>query len=825
MCIGVSRAEPRTHSTIVATLVLPASGTGPLLVPTAFQTATSTGTGVRTTTTSPTATVNLPTGTELTSTTATPTSVASPTFTFPPTATTDPEAASEGQPQLTSAQIAGIILGCSAVVIFGILLVLLARCIRKRRFGDLESGFSRMRDSMSFGKRSRPSSAPGPLQISSPLPRVQAERNPADPRWQPQIPRGAVGLAISPLVARGGVFAKPPPALASVLPAPHPLTASEGLAPAAASTSTPAPQRLPQFILSPPPERRAATATQSPPKPALTLAIPKGQKPVVRVPANARDSVVTEFAEDGEGEGASGSAIWRPPATDPLSATAVYFADKGGNWILRSAPSRKPGTEPFRGASGPATQRPVIQEVAAAPVEVELPSPDHKTKAERAKDAYGGFSPDAVVSPLRLPQKSGQTRLGSPIAFQDRRREPQFSSPSLSARLSQTAETLGKQSTPANQQSSDPYFGMVRETRDLTGGKGRRRSVKRASRRMSQGSATSIESAEDEDVIEDEAQVDLSPVAESPHTPISPGKSPVTYPKIRKRDGGEQMPPPHKAAEADLLPPAHRYNVWHPPGHSSSPTGSGSMSRTRTAPLGASNQASAPRKAWNAPPLKPASNRNPSQPTASLQAHSKLVSPTDSQYRQQQQQRHAANPAAYWNQSQKPQGGRVRPPPPTPPHDLPGENTPSRRHYETPPLQQQQQQQQQRRPTRATEMNPSMLPTPAATPQQQPAPTAASDTSSQGSLLAKRRGAEKAAALTLVGNGNRGSRKGHQGENERMGGGSRNGKNASGAGGWTRETATAASSYYDGSPMPITPGWMPELTPTRRGEDLYLNVR
>ena len=26
-------------------------------------------------------------------------------------------------------------------------------------------------------------------------------------------------------------------------------------------------------------------------------------------------------------------------------------------------------------------------------------------------------------------------------------------------------------------------------------------------------------------------------------------------------------------------------------------------------------------------------------------------------------------------------------------------------------------------------------------------------------------------------------------------------------------------------PVPITPGWVPELTPTRRGGDLVLNVR
>jgi hypothetical protein len=110
-----------------------------------------------------------------------------------------------------------------------------------------------------------------------------------------------------------------------------------------------------------------------------------------------------------------------------------------------------------------------------------------------------------------------------------------------------------------------------------------------------------------------------------------------------------------------------------------------------------------------------------------------------------------------------------------------------------------------------------LLPTPAATPQppqHQPRPaaavgaTAAGDTStSQGSLLAKRRGADKVpAALTLANNkGNGKARKG--------GGGSSKG--------WTREE----QELYATTPVPITPGWVPELTPTRRGADLYLNVR
>ncbi|KAK4031742.1 hypothetical protein C8A01DRAFT_21093 [Parachaetomium inaequale] len=817
MCVGVSRAEPKTHSTIVATLILPASGTGPLLVPTAIQTATSTGTAARTATTTPTSTVSLPTGEEPSSTTATSTT---PTTSALPTATasTGSETSDDkpdDKPQLSSAQIAGITLGCGAVVVFGILLVLLARCIRRKRFGDLESGFSRMRDSMSFGRKSRPSSAPGGLQISSPLHRVQTGRNPADPRWQPSIPQqGGVGLAISPLAARGGVFARPSPALASVLAASRPPTPPAKPTPVSAPALAPPPRSVPKVVRSPAPAPRAPAADRSPPKPALTLAIPTGQERVARVPANARDSVVTEFAEDGEGDIAPGTAVWRPPTSDPLSATTFYFADKGGNWILRNASTRNPGPGTSGRESGPPTRQ-VIQEVPAAPVEVELPSPDHKTRAERAKDAYGGFSPDAVVSPLRLPRKPGNGRLGSPIAFRDQRREPQLSSPSLSARLSQTAETI-------TSEPSQAYFTIMRESRDLTGGKIKRRSTRRVSRRVSQDSATSIESAlEDEDVIDDEPQVDLSPVAESPQTPISPGKSPVKYPKIpRHNHQQQQMPPPKpqpkKAAESELLPPAHRYNVWHPPGHSS-PTGAGAMpmptTTTKTVPHLSSG--GPPRRPWNAPNLNPNRNMNPAQPrTGSPEIRAGPISPTDTQYRpqQQRQQRQAPpNPEAYWNQ---PPTAAVRarqqpqqpPPPPTPPYELPGENTPSsRRRYDTPPLQQQQQQQQYQQ---QQNRRPGQLPTPAATPQPQSHPAvgaAAGDTSSQGSLLAKRRGADKVAALTLVNSkaGGKGARKG--------------GNNKAG---WTREE----QELY-GTPVPITPGWVPELTPTRRGADLYLNVR
>ena len=729
----------------------------------------------------------------------------------------------------------------------------------------MESGFAKMRDSMSFGRKSRPSSLPD-IQISSPLPRIHVERNPMDPRLRggmskvpqggpPNIPQGGLGLGLAQFGAGPASRRTPPTAPTPIRKDTPPAPAR----PAGGPTPAAAQQNIPRLVLSPPPEARAPTVERSPPKPTLALAIPNGPGPMTRVPASGRDSVVTEFAEDGEGDSAAPrTSIWRPPATDPQSATTYYFADKGGNWVLRNTSTRNAQTA----VKPQIPTQPV--EVPAGPFEIELPSPEHKTRAERARDVYGGFSPDAVVSPFRLPRKPGQAKLGSPIAFKDQRREPSIASPDPSVRMSLTAETVAREPRQPNNRTPDVYFGMVSGGRDLTGGKVRRRSVKRTSRRVSMESATSIESAaaapfEDEDIIDDEPQVDLSPVAESPNTPISPGKSPVTYPKIRRSTGNDRQQAGigSRAPESDLLPPAHRYNIWHPPGRAS-PTGAAilPMPKPVTSPSAQSTGPS-PRP-WNAPSLNPVPNRNPARlRTGSPEvARPDPASPIEDQYWQRQRQ--VGNPASYWNRPQNPPPARQPgprpgsgsasrlPPRPTPPYELPGENmtTPQRRGpYATPP---QQYQQQQRGGGGGPVMRPAPLPTPQQTPQQsvtgtpraqkqqlqfqqstqqqqqqqqqQPTRPPPRDNNNgpgpnQSSLLAKRRGADKAAALVLGntsanGNGN-------------ANGGSDTTKRKAGKGkaGWTREVESPFG------PVPITPGWVPELTPTRRGEDLVLSVR
>src|SRR5690349_18413264 len=146
MCIGVSKAAPMTHSTLTATLLVPPTGTGPLIIPTPTRTRTTAGTTTTSTTAGP------PT-TSSTTLSSIPTDTPTGTTSSTSTATASPAGKDNDQPQLTSGQIAGISLGVAAVVILGVLLIFLARYIRKKRYPDLEaaSGFAKIDDSGTAG--------------------------------------------------------------------------------------------------------------------------------------------------------------------------------------------------------------------------------------------------------------------------------------------------------------------------------------------------------------------------------------------------------------------------------------------------------------------------------------------------------------------------------------------------------------------------------------------------------------------------------------------------------------------------------------------------
>lgn len=655
-----------------------------------------------------------------------------------------------------------------------------------------------MRDSLSFGRRSQPNSPPQ-LQISKPLQDgpFQWHMNRAEIPKPPEP--AAIGLAVSPYRAQQAAAA---------------VAANR-----AAQRTAPQP---PLFFQTPPSRTGTLRMGNNVAKPTLSLAIPQAPPPSFGAQAGVRDSVVTEFAEDGEDRGtnSTGANIWRPPPTDPQSATTYFAADKGGNWVLRTKPG--PAVEPERKETPP-----LPAPVQIANTQVELPSPTDQTRAERAQQYSGWDSPGAVVQPLRVPSKTGPPKLGSPIAFKNQERQqqqqqhqrppqqylrpPQQQQPQQQLGDSRSSSvyspfgvpqsvTPGLENPLPNAPAPDTYFALIRDGRDLTAApRTKRKSLRRPTRRTSGDSATSIESAaappfEDEDIIEDEMQIDLSPVVESP---ISPGKSPVRYPKIRRPASGQQqavgtgMGPqlrlfPMPSRDASLSPTRRPANAVGPYGLPANPSATRYQAQMRTGSPGLPANPSPRRNqdqtrgASPGLPANPSPNRNP-----------RPVSPAARVKPSQQQ---------YWGAQQAARDDRGFSP--REPYELPGEGT----ELKWRPSQQQQQQQKQQRPpqSRSQQQRPSQPQpqqkrplealSPTWRPSQQPVqPTELSPEAAQGSLLAKRRGADKAAALAL------GSNKKPSSNNKK---------------GWKRESIEAP---------PITPG-IRMMTPTRKGDDFILDV-
>lgn len=758
MCLGVKNAAPETHATIVATLVVP-SGTGPVLVPGGGSSTTAPST-VLTTATAPS-----PTSVTLSITpvlTASPTS--SPTSTSSSQPSTSTAASTGGAPTLNTSQIAGISVGIAATLFFAIGPIFLARCIRRRNYGDQEAGFYKpKRESKGFGLLKSNQSSPQVLQISAPIHKTPIEmefKRPGDFRSQQRVGQQGIGLAISP----------PQSLMVQSTPGRSPNSAGLGL------------RQPPKTYLPYRPNERTSPGQPSPPsnKPTLTLSIPQEPSPPVKqqramLSARTRDSVVTEFQEDGEGESVGGSNIWRPPPTDPQSAT-TYYVPVGGNWVLRTKSQNQSQNE---------NQEPV-----------ELSSPVNRTKAERALDVLPdsptettatGWVPQIPKQTQRqgLPKKPSATKLGTPFQF-NARTQPRSSSVYSNFSLPQSAAPGPGNSLPPLP-APQTYSALMRENgaggfKPQLGKPQPRPKSKRYSgrpnRQGSQDSATTIASSVAEPFREEEGMIDelqdsLSSVVESPRTPISPGKSPVSYPRIpipspgqgmverRRQDGIQQQPNPTSPRAAAQHQPAFslfpRDNLPPPPTLGSGPPGQPSP----TLGLGLVGIS----------PLKTRAN-NPSQPQNTRPTH---LNPPP-------------NPAAIKTGSPElrtgsapPEGQKQR----LQPHQ-------HRRQSSLQSLSQssQQSQQPERRPTahplqttlpnfRLTDATPI---------------SATSSGTSSSWLATKRLGADRAAALAF-------------------------GDDIASRKKWTRDGRD------DGKELPATPGWKPKLTPTRRGDDLFLNVQ
>ncbi|KAG6358912.1 hypothetical protein INS49_012432 [Diaporthe citri] len=905
MCNNQPNAAPATHATIIATLIVPP--TGPVVVPNPSTTATASSNKSSTTsymTPSVTMDPTLPTSflpsSSSTFTTRTSSSSSS-SSSAPASATAAPETsattAAAAPTKLSTAQIGGIAGGSVAAVILAAVVAFL--CFMRRRRGKAVTGFYRVRDSWSPRRKDSPEiSAPQyrePKSMS--FTRALAQRaNRASARPD------TIGLAISPegtgmqgaVRQPGGsmVAANVPPAAARLAqrrsPSPPPIPALSPL------------RTQGNFNFFSPQGQSAYQQQQqqtSAAKPALTVAIPAAKPQQAnrssvmsnnRMPfSGGRDSVVTEFAEDGETSAGLGSAqIWRPPNTDPQSASTYYVADKWGNWVLG-------------GGSGPDEHV------------VEMPTPISKTVAERdaeqdravqesnaVKAAVKDLASPTVGAPAAMRTSKPAGAPGRPTIRHvapesgrlpiNTRSSSVYSNFSMNFSLPQTVQpgpnnplpnSAGSRKEPSP--TPESYYagggaGGKQQGRDLTSRPRRRSSSAggatrdRTNTMMSQDSATTIASSVGSEVGVDsfpapsrqsaapEQQGSLSPVVESP------GRSPVSYPKI-----------PRPRSNAPLNKPADARPVAKPIQHpglrvvnstpSDSPTLGVVDSQKPVQVGGPQAQAAAPAQArvsyYNPPRRNPNPNRNPGQVRSGSPE-----TPSDHAPQQQQQQmpRPLAVPSNKRDTTKSPplqsfqQHINNRSQLPSQSHSRYGPmsvyDAYSRPESNLPVQQQQQQQQQQQALPRQQQLSKQQQQQQYYYQQQQPqqyqyqnepggpysfspspSPASASEspsvsnttvkTDSQSSLLAaKRLGAERAAALQIGGD----SAEARQARWKRRS--SSVGKagadpTAAPKGVVYRQAGKASTTRESDVPLPATPGWKPQLTPKRRGDDLFLSVQ
>ena len=103
---------------------------------------------------------------------------------------------------------------------------------------------------------------------------------------------------------------------------------------------------------------------------------------------------VTGFA-DLDTEAAETTQIWRPPPSDPLSATTYYVADRWGNWVLSN---RSRDSEMRR---------------VAGPVELDTYTPLTKSPLERKEEAEKMAAELSAASLTRDSSKQGRARASS----------------------------------------------------------------------------------------------------------------------------------------------------------------------------------------------------------------------------------------------------------------------------------------------------------------------------------------------------------------------------------------------------------------------------
>lgn len=713
-----------------------------------------------------------------------------------------------------------------------------------------------------------------------------------------------IGLAISPEGSgMQGAAGRPGESMGAANTAPAAAVGARRHSPSPPPIPPLSPLRAQASFNFPPTQGHGQPHPQEQSKPILSLAIPPPRTShynenrsstmsnQARMPfGGGRDSAITEFAEDGETSAGPGSAqIWRPPATDPKSATTYYIADKWGNWVLGEAGTTP--EEPIAELPTPASktadevraeqqERAVPESSAVRAAVRDLSSPampyaaaaaaggrgTHKARGAQGRSTIRQVAPDSGRLPVNSRSSSVYSSYGMNFSLpQTVQPGPENPMPAAS-----TGVTRGK--GPSHNPES--YYarisgGRAAPSRDLTSrarggsssGSGETRA--RTNTMMSQDSSTTIASSIESDAgvepmptparrqsaapDQQRDQGSLSPVFESP------GRSPVSYPKIprlhnvpridnngynnhdKNIPGGQENKPlknprlrvvnageprdsptlgvvdsqkPVQMGTVRAAAPVQGHISFYDPAkrQSVNPNPDRDPGRVRSGSPDRTGEASPPLGRTSHVPARPA--------LRSFQQHVKNDRgrlPSQSHY----------GPMSIYDAYARPESDYPQEP------ARPSQQWQQQQYLAYKPLQQHHPYPQQHRA--------SLAPSPASNSPS----TSASNSSS--SLLAKRLGAERAAAFQVsapVENTYNSSQARWRRRDPGPGGGAPGAGPPGGvvaAGGPVTPTPRALNvrkraAGGDGREewdvqLPATPGWKPQLTPQKRGGDLYLRVQ
>ncbi|TGJ88646.1 hypothetical protein E0Z10_g88 [Xylaria hypoxylon] len=578
-----------------------------------------------------------------------------------------------------------------------------------------------------FIPRAAPS-APSAPQAAQPEPPIQS----------PKIDRSTIGLAIS----------RP----RSLLP-PRPSPKIHSPAMSSPRQVEVLPQRRPSKLLPPRP-----ALTLNIPSKAVTSSAPSSQAP----PTTDRASTFTNLTgfADLDSEAAEGEQTWRPPPTDPLSATTLYIADKYGNWVLSND-----------------RRRSQIAQITQA-VELDTHTPLTKSPIEKQEEVAKMAA--AISATTALPRAPRPAFLS-----QDPANQTYSQSSSLYSQASATRQTGRRNS-----------FGRssVSRSRKSGGGPGINRSDSKASVTTIQTSSTG--GNDDGTIYENDIArlSQLSPVEESPDPATKRPR--ITYPKITGRLDG---------ATIRYVPPPRRPSFTGSPSGQPSPTlgavytGEGSPSayplplnpkrkgrRFASTEMTGSGFTPEPPNVEVFPLQDYARSNEMLRPEPYLRPGPASTQPTGSYRYVDSQQRDPFRTPPHQTIP------TFTPSPPSPSSKSPSPPSEEKRSV-TPP-----------QPRIIDRGRPHI-----ASQRVVSGTSFGTVSSTASSLLAKRLGSNRASALVLDPNGKKSQ------QWRRQAGGGDNGLLSP----YSLELSSPKGT------LPQTPIWQPKLTPTRWGDDLYLNVQ